>query len=125
MRSVPLWIGKTHDSKAPPRVRLRVFEREDGICFLSDRKIRPGERWELHHKIALCNGGTNSEDNLAPALVAPHRTQTAADVAEKARVAKRKANHLGIKRKSRFRNSRDGDLITRLTSDGPRTERRT
>ena len=29
-RSVPEWIGKTDDTPAPPRVRLRVLERCEG-----------------------------------------------------------------------------------------------
>ena len=40
-RAVPEWIGKTPDTKVPPRVRLRVFEKHDGTCHISGRKIRP------------------------------------------------------------------------------------
>ena len=29
-RSVPPWSSENHDAKIPPRVRLRVFEREGG-----------------------------------------------------------------------------------------------
>lgn len=50
-RSVPEWVGKTDDTKVPPRVRLRCFEREGGICHLSGIKIRAGDSWELDHKI--------------------------------------------------------------------------
>lgn len=105
-------------------MRLRRFELYGGICQLTGRKIRPGDEWDLDHKTAIINGGQNRETNLWPVLRDKHREKTANDVAEKARVAKRKANHLGIKRKSRFRNSRDGEYVTRLTSDGPKTERR-
>ena len=95
-RSVELWVGKTHDTAVPPRVRLRVFEREGGKCWLSGRKIRAGEPWELDHKIALINGGSHSEDNLAPALKDKHRIKTNADVAEKAVITRQRQKHLGI-----------------------------
>ena len=81
-RSVEEWIGKSDDTPAPPRVRLRVFEAHGGICFLSGVKIRAGMRWELHHKVALIRGGKNCESNLAPVLYKPHKAQTALDVAE-------------------------------------------
>ncbi len=99
MRAVPLWVGKTDDEKVPPRVKLRVFEREGGRCWISGRKIMPGDAWDLDHKVALCNGGSHSEDNLFPALRDKHREKTKADVADKAKVARLRAAHLGIKPK--------------------------
>lgn len=95
-RSVALWIGKTDDSRPPPRVRLRVFLREGATCFLSKRKIAPGEKWEIDHRVALINGGRNSEENLVPVLVKPHKEKTKADVAEKAKVAAIAERHHGI-----------------------------
>jgi hypothetical protein len=65
-RSIPEWIAKHDDQAVPPRVRLRVFAAHDGICHISGRKIAAGERWELEHKVALCNGGQHRESNLAP-----------------------------------------------------------
>lgn len=98
MRKVPIWVGKTPDSPIPARVKLRIWEREKGICHLSGRKIRPGEAYDFDHKIAICNGGTHSEDNLFPALRDKHKEKTRADVAEKAYTARVKAKHLGIKK---------------------------
>jgi 5-methylcytosine-specific restriction protein A len=103
MRSVPLWAGATDDAAVPPRVKLRIWEREGGRCWLTGRKIRPGEAWELDHKIALCNGGRHSEDNLAPALRDAHRAKTAEDVALKAKTARIRAKHLGVYPKSKAR----------------------
>lgn len=97
-RSVDEWIGKTDDTKIPTRVRLRVFFREDGICHISGRKIRPGEPWDCDHKIALANGGEHRESNLFPALRDKHREKTKGDVAEKATTARQRAKHLGISR---------------------------
>ena len=100
-RSVPEWIGKTHDTPIPPRVRLRVFERDGGVCHLSGRKIRAGEEWDCDHITALINGGEHRESNLAPALRDKHREKTAEDVAEKSKVYRMRAKHLGTWPKSK------------------------
>jgi 5-methylcytosine-specific restriction endonuclease McrA len=96
-RSLDEWIGKTPDTKPPPRVRLRVFERYKGRCYLSGRLIRPGDKWELEHVLALALGGENREANLAPALVAAHREKTREDVGRKAKADRIRAKHLGLK----------------------------
>lgn len=97
MRSVPEWIGKTQDTKVPPHVRLRVFERYDGVCHWSGRKIRPGDEWDADHVRALINGGENRESNLAPILRGkPHKEKTASDVALKAVTYRKRSKHLGL-----------------------------
>ena len=96
-RKVPEWIGATPDTKVPPRVRLRIFDRCGGICHLSGRKIRAGEPWDLDHIVALANGGEHKETNLAPALQDKHREKTREDVAEKSMVRRKRAKSLGIK----------------------------
>ena len=104
-RSVPEWIGKSDDAKVPPRVRLRIFEREGGICHLSKRKVQPGEKWELDHIVALINGGEHRESNLAPALVQPHREKTRQDVAAKAKSVRVRSKHLGIRKAPTMRSA--------------------
>jgi 5-methylcytosine-specific restriction protein A len=94
-RTIPEWIGKSDDSRIPARVRLRVFERHEGKCALSGRKILPGDAWDLDHKIALINGGAHVESNLQPVLKDAHRKKTAKDVAEKAKIARTRAKHIG------------------------------
>lgn len=94
-RSVDLWVGKHDDEKVPTRVRVRVFEREGGRCWISGRKIMPGEAWELDHRIALINGGRHAEDNLFPALKVHHRAKTDDDLAIKSKVARVRAKHVG------------------------------
>lgn len=98
-RSVPEWIGKTPNAKVPPRVRLRIFEREGGKCHLSARKIRAGDLWDLDHKVALINGGEHRESNLFPALRDKHREKTREDVAEKAASYRKRLKNAGIKHK--------------------------
>lgn len=116
-REVEEWVGANPNAPAPPRVRLRTFERHHGICHISGRKIMPGDLWELDHIIALINGGENRESNLAPALKDKHREKTAEDVAEKAIIAQKRQKHLGIRKKSRFPGSRDSGLKKKMNGD--------
>jgi len=94
-RAVEEWIGKTDDTKVPTRVRVRVFDAYSGRCWLSGRKIMPGDLWDLDHKVSLINGGAHRESNLAPALKDAHREKTAEDVAIKSKTARIRAKHLG------------------------------
>ena len=87
-RSIKEWVGKTDDTKIPPRVRERVFDRANGICHCCNLPIKvPFETWDADHRIALINGGENRESNLAPAHSHCHIKKTRQDVAEKAKVA--------------------------------------
>ncbi len=95
-RSVEEWVGASPDSKIPDRVKLRIWEREGGRCWLTGRKIMPGDAYDFDHKIALCNGGTHSESNLAPALRDKHREKTAQDVKERAKVDRIRKKALGL-----------------------------
>ena len=122
-RAVKEWIGKTPDTRAPPRVRLRVFEKFGGVCQLSGRKIRPGDKWELDHTKALINGGENRESNLQPVLKEPHKVKTAQDVAQKAKVDRVRKKHLGIyegktlMQKSKYKRKIDGTVVLRESEE--------
>lgn len=103
-RSVPEWRGRTDDSSIPPRVRMRVFSRFDGICQCGcGMTINPGERWQIDHRIALIAGGDNCENNLVPILEEHHKAKTARDVKEKAKVYRIRAKHRGIKLRKKGR----------------------
>ena len=95
-RATEEWIGKTPDTPIPPRVKLRVFERYEGKCHISGRKITVADKWDCDHVKALINGGQNRESNLAPALRDKHKQKTKQDVAEKAKSYAVKSKHLGI-----------------------------
>ncbi len=112
-RAVEEWIGKTPDTPAPPRVRLRVFERYNGVCYLSGRKIMPGDKWQIEHPQALINGGENRESNMAPALVEPHKVKTAADVKQRAKNDRVRKRHIGIKKPRTIRTWRkfNGEIV--------------
>lgn len=107
MRSVPTWVGKTHDTQIPPRVRLRVFSNKDGRCHRCTRKILPGEEWVCEHLIAVINGGPNRESNLDVTCCNCLPFKNAADVAEKAMIYRKRSKHLGlVKAKRPFPGSR-------------------
>lgn len=99
-RSVEEWVGKNADQAVPARVRLRVFERHNGVCHISKRKIQAGEKWELEHIRPLSMGGENRESNMAPALVQAHREKTAAEAGPRAKADRIRAKHLGTYPKS-------------------------
>ena len=117
MRQVEEWVGKSDDAPIPPRVKLRIFERHGGVCHISGRKIRLGEKWQVEHIVALCNGGQHRESNLAPALVAPHKIKTKADRRMKAKNDRVRKRHLGIRAPSRFPGSRNSPFKKKLTGE--------
>ena len=96
-RTVKEWIGKTDDSKAPPRVRQRIFDRETGICHWCRQPISKGG-FECDHIIALINGGENRESNLGPVHPHCHKLKSAQDVKEKAKVQRTRQKHTGAKK---------------------------
>lgn len=123
-RSVAEWIGKTENTPIPPRVRLRVFERNQGLCQCGcEMVIFAGDKWETDHLVALINGGENRESNLRTLLAKHHKTKSAEDVALKAMVTRKRMSHLGIKRRkgppmagsrgSKFKKRVDGTVVPR------------
>ena len=128
MRTAKLkeWIGRTDDSRVPPYVRLRVFERFNGICYLSKVNINAGrgDKWELEHINAICNGGEHRENNLAPALVAPHKAKTKQDRATKAKNDHVRMKYIGIRKLSRLKSAGFRKAPPQRTASRP-IERRT
>lgn len=123
-RSVPEWIGKHDDQKVPDRVRMRIFDRENGICHLTGAKIDPvRDAWDLDHRVSLILGGEHRESNLFPALKEPHRKKTATEVAVKSKIARTRKKHLGIKAgpsrlsNNRFKKRMSGEVVDRRTGE--------
>lgn len=126
-RAIPEWIGETPDSPIPVRVKMRIFEKHGGKCYLSGRKIMPGDAYDFDHIVALVNwtgeGHGNRESNIAPALRDKHKAKTAQDVAIKSEARRVKSKHLGIKQKgkhvipgskgSRWKKKLDGSVVPR------------
>lgn len=105
-RSVPEWIGKTPDSRPPQSVKLRVFARYQGRCYLTGQKIRPGDAWDVEHikPVRSARPGEphlNRESNLAPALKAAHAEKTARENSDGAKADRIRAKHLGVYPKTR------------------------
>lgn len=94
-RATDEWRGKTDDTPAPPRVRVRVFDRCEGRCGQCGRRIAAGEKWTLEHLKALINGGENRESNMGVTCDWCLPAKNAADVAEKSRVYQKRAKHIG------------------------------
>jgi hypothetical protein len=100
-RSVEEWVGKTDDTKVPPRVKLRVLQRYDSICYLSKRPIRDGDLWDADHKVSLILGGENRESNLVPVLKEFHKAKTKAEMKIKAKIARVAKAAAGLKPKGK------------------------
>lgn len=94
-RIVDEWRGKNDNTPIPPRVRVRVFERDEKRCRLCSTPIHGG-RWQCDHTIALINGGENRESNLRCICAGCHKIKTASDVAEKSKVYRIKAKAAGV-----------------------------
>lgn len=106
-RSVPEWVGKTADSAIPDRVKLRIFEREGGRCYLTGRKVSAGE-YDFEHVVALAlwtgEGHGNRENNIRLAYREAHKDKTARDRHQQAKSDRVRKKHLGITRpKGRLR----------------------
>ena len=55
------------------------------LCVVCDKAGRVTLAQELDHIIALCNGGTNDDDNLQPLCKACHTDKTRTDKGQIAR----------------------------------------
>jgi 5-methylcytosine-specific restriction protein A len=95
------WIGATPDTPVPDRVKLRVFRRYGGVCYLTDTRIKTGDAWDVEHVKAVGLGGENREGNLRPALKEPHKVKTKADTARIRKADRVAKKHLGLKPKSK------------------------
>jgi hypothetical protein len=103
-RSVDEWIGKDDDEAPPPRVRVRVFDAKGGRCHKCTREIFPSrETWTCEHIIAIINGGKNAESNLGLTCCNCLPEKNAEDVAEKSAIYHKRAKHLGIDLRPKWR----------------------
>ncbi|SDG35602.1 hypothetical protein [Pelagibacterium luteolum] len=126
-RATEEWVGKHDDSKIPDRVKDRIMERENRTCYLSGRKFMPGDPIDWDHRIALINwageGHGNRESNIYPVLRAPHKEKTKQDVKIKAKSARTRQKHLGIKKPqsslshARYKRKMDGTVVDRQTGE--------
>jgi len=97
-RSTEEWVGKNDDQAIPARVKIRVFDRAGGNCACCTLQIVGKLRPAYDHIQALVNGGSHREFNLQLLCMPCHAVKTKADVAEKSLTARKRKNHLGIKK---------------------------
>lgn len=110
MRSVPEWIGRTDDVKIPDRVRIRVYHKAKGKCAVCTLTTLSGQ---YDHIIPLVLGGEHRETNLQWICVPCHKAKTVLDVKLKAKVARVRKRHIGIKKPRSIRSWRrfDGSIV--------------
>lgn len=107
MREVKEWVGANDNTAIPPRVKLRVAARTLDCCQQCGRKVGGALRAQFDHVVPLCLGGENKESNIALVCHECHLGKTKLDVKLKAKVARVRCRHLGIRPKSRFACSKD------------------
>lgn len=121
-RALPPWIGKTDDSAVPPRVQLRVWDREEGLCHRCRRQIPADDAWIIEHRLAIILGGANAEQNLCLTCSWCKPIKDAEDVAAKAKTAAVRAKHLGIAPKSAWPSQRLGNGNQQHSATKPLTK---
>lgn len=47
--------------------RLRIWERDKGVCYLCSLKVHVSEKWDVEHRIAWALSFDDSDENLAVA----------------------------------------------------------
>jgi 5-methylcytosine-specific restriction protein A len=101
MRTVPEWIAKRDDDAIPPRVKDRIATDAEGRCKTCTRAITGKLRAEFDHMIPLIIGGSHRENNIQLLCHECHAAKTKLDVKLKAKVARVRKHHLGIKKRRR------------------------
>ena len=77
-------------------MKRRVFDRAGGRCALCTRALTIRDTKCIDHIVALIADGENAEGNLQLLCEPCHRTKSAVDVAEKAKVYALNMKHLGF-----------------------------
>jgi 5-methylcytosine-specific restriction protein A len=107
-RDVPEWIGKDDNTAIPPRVKLRVKDKANGLCEICKVEAVRGEVDHITPVIfSTPDEPLNRERNLQWLCVNHHKAKTKSDVALKSLVAKRQIRTAGIERVPAFRALRE------------------
>lgn len=99
-RAVPEWIADHPDQTIPKLVKLRIFDRCDGRCGITGKKLRPGE-FDYDHIKRLRDGGEHRESNLHVVWRPKHREKTARENSDGATADRIRAKHLGLEQPKR------------------------
>lgn len=110
------------------RERMAIFIRAEGKCHICGSKIAPTQRWDVEHVIPRELEGTEApmDENLQPAHQDCHKPKTAEDARHIAKAKRMRQRESGIARQARQKipGSRGTGYRVRLTSDGPKVEKR-
>lgn len=89
--------------------RTRIYDNASGICCLCQCHIHAegGNKWIVEHLKPLWLGGADDETNMGPAHYDCAIEKTVNEAPVKAKSDRVRANHLGIRKPSRFPGSRD------------------
>ena len=60
--------------------RARIFLAHEGVCWLCKYKIGADESYDIDHQVSRELGGSDDDDNLAPAHKDCHREKSKSDV---------------------------------------------
>ena len=84
------------------KLRLWLWERDQGRCNICGLKIQAGEPWEVEHVKRLDEGGADTPENMAPAHAAGcHAGKTRQEARQHAKADRQASKHLGLKKPSR------------------------
>lgn len=95
------WLGETHDTPIPPRVKDRIAARQDWHCRDCGRPFSATLPPEYHHEPALINGGENRESKIVALCEFCHLPHTIAGMAEKSKLADIRKRHHGLTKPKR------------------------
>lgn len=78
-------------------MRVRIFDAAAGVCHLCKLPINAtrGEKWHVEHIKPLWEGGSDDENNMAPAHVDCHATKTGEEATPRAKGTRQRARHIG------------------------------
>ena len=114
-RTVSEWRGRTDDTPIPLRVRDRIARKADDCCQQCRRPIVGKLRAEFDHIVPLILGGANREVNIQMLCSECHAAKSKFDVRLKAKVARVRAKHLGLRApRNPFPGSRASGLRKRM-----------
>lgn len=102
-RALEEWIGKDADTDIPPRVKVRIVDRQDNRCDECKRPFGARLKPEFDHRPALVNSGENRESKIVAVCEHCHADRTSGDVAEKSKTYKLRAKYLGIDLKPKWK----------------------
>lgn len=113
MRSTSEWIGRDDNQRIPDYVKDRVANNAELYCQKCSRQVGGKLRAEFDHVIPLILGGKNRESNIQLLCHECHKAKTKLDVKLKAKTARVRKKHLGIKKPRTIRAWRkfDGSIV--------------